>query len=407
MIVRLGLLAVIGAMAAGAWFTIGPGAAAPTGACTSTSSPSLDTAPDWPDPPAVAWTAAELPIGLDDGGEQIMLDVAVIGGGFVAVGRDSSGPQSHAFVLHSDDGQRWSEAPGDDMRFDRTEISTLVSVGDHLYGIGSASTDDRGGSRVAVWKTDDGRSWRQAAGPFDDAYPSALAGDDQGLLMLGGDTEGRLPRAWRSADGLAWEAQPLELPVAAAAVQFGELVAVNGGWMAAGSISSGRDGPSAPVVWRSADGVRWSCHTLDAGGSSRGHAASLYRSGHGWLLVGDVSDGCGFGASCPGYRSAWVSPDGIAWSDALLDADPIRMGSSAYAGAEAGMLGVGNGTWLSPDGRDWVRVSDGETSGGLGGQTDAVVMTDDGTVVAVGTLHDRLGEAGPWIAVGELRFGEE
>ena len=213
--------------------------------------------------------------------------------------------------------------------------------------------------------------------------------------------------AWSSRDGLSWEAQSLELPVRAGDVQFGALVAVDDGWMAAGSVSNGPDGPSAPVVWRSADGVAWSCHVLDAGGSSRGHASALHWSGHGWLLVGGVSDGCGFGASCPGQLSAWTSPDGLAWSDAVLDTDPMRMGASAYAGGDDGFIGVGNGTWLSRDGRDWVRVSDGETSGGLGGQTDAVVMTDDGTLVAVGTLHDRLGEAGPWIAVGELRIGEE
>lgn len=407
MTVRLGLLAVIGAVVTGAWFTIGPGAAAPTGACARTPAAPVDIAADWPDPPAVAWTAAELPMSLDNGGEQIMLDVAAFDGGFVAVGRDSDGPDSHAFVLHSGDGRQWTEVNGDDLRFNRAEISSLVAVGERLYGIGSASTDDRGGSRVAVWVTRDGRSWRPADGPFDAAYPASLAGDDHGLLLLGGDTQGDGPMAWTSRDGLSWEAQPLELPVRAADVQVGALEAVDDGWMAAGSVSTGPDGPSAPVVWRSADGVAWSCHVLDAGGSSRGHASALYRSGHGWLLVGGVSDGCGFGASCPGQQATWASPDGLAWSDALLDADSILMGASAYAGGDAGFIGVGNGTWLTRDGRDWVRVSDGETSGGLGGQTDAVVMTEDGTLVAVGTLHDRNGEAGPWIAVGELRIGQE
>ena len=403
MIGRLGLLAVIGAVVAGAYFTIGPGAAAPTGACTSTSAAPVGTAADWPDPPAVAWTAAALPMG----GEQILLDVAAFGGGFVAVGRDSNGPESHAFVLHSGDGRRWNEVPGDDLRFNRAEISSLVAVGERLYGIGSASTDDRGGSRVAVWVTRDGRSWQAADGPFDDAYSTSLAGDDHGLLMLGGDSQRDGPMAWNSTDGLAWEAQPLDLPVRAADVQFGELMAVEDGWMAAGSVSSGPDGPSAPVVWRSADGVAWSCHVLDAGGSSRSHASALYRSGHGWLLVGGVSDGCGFGASCPAQQSTWTSPDGLAWSDAVLDADPIQMGASAYAGRDDGFIGVGNGTWLSRDGRDWVRVSDGETSGALDGQTDAVVMIDDGTLVAAGTLHDRNGSAGSWVAVGELRIGDE
>jgi hypothetical protein len=145
---------------------------------------------------------------------------------------------------------------------------------------------------------------------------------------------------------------------------------------------------------------------LDAGGFSHSHAWELHQSGNRWLIIGDAAEGCGFGASCAGYRIAWASTDGVSWSEGILDPEPIVLGGTSYDGAAGGFLGVSGGTWLSTDGRDWTRVSEGETSGGIGGQVDAIEVTDDGRVVAVGTAYDGT-DADPWIAMGELRVGDE
>ncbi len=394
----LGVLVIV-LIAVGAWFAVGPGAGAPTGACAIAPAAPSPSASERTDPPAVAWTTSELPTGFDDPDEQIMLDVVAFGDGFVAVGRESSGPKSHAFFLRSADGISWAGQPGDDQRFAGVEITSLVTDGGRLYGIGSASTNDRGGSRVAVWVTDDGRSWRQATGPFDDAHATSVAVGDSGLLMVGGTNDGRHPLAWSSRDGLAWESAPIEQPVDGG---LGGLAHDGDGWLAAGSIASGRDGPSAPVIWRSRDGVGWSCHVLDAGGFNRGYASKLYRSGDGWLAVGGAADGCGFGGSCPGHSAAWFSTDGVAWTDVLLDGYP-----SAHVGVRNAFVGVGNGTWLLRDGHGWERVSDGETSGALAGQADALAATDDGRLVVVGTTYDSTSDADAWIAVGEFRIDGE
>ena len=401
----VGLVAVV--IGTAAWFMVGPGGGAPTGACLSTPTYAIESSPASADPPQIGWTSAELPDDLDDGNEQVMLDVAAFGRGFVAVGRHAEGGHVRAFTLRSTDGLAWETGIGDDARFARTDVSSLVVAGDRLFAVGSAVTDDRGGVRISVWASDDGRTWRSAAGPFDEAYPSSLAAGNDGLLMVGWSARDTQAMAWSSSDGLAWEPRAMELPVPAAAAQFGDLAAVGDDWMAVGAISAGSDAPAAPVVWRSADGVSWTCHELDAGGFSHSHALELHRSGDRWLVIGDAANGCGFGASCAGYSIAWASPDGVSWSEAILEPEPIAFGGTAYDGAVGGFIGVHGGTWLSIDGRDWTRVSDGETSGGIGGQVNAMEATDDGRVVAVGTAYDRDSDAGPWISVGELRIGDE
>ena len=395
---------IVGALA---WFAVGPGARAPTGGCTTAPTSPLESPPASADPPHVAWTPSELPNDLDDGREQVMLDVAAFGDGFVAVGRETLRADVHAFMLRSTDGLAWESDPGDHVRFAGADIGSLVAAGNRLFAVGSAMTDDRGGVRAAVWASDDGRTWRPATGPFDEAYASSLAAKSDGLLMVGWSARDNQAMAWSSSDGLAWESQPMDLPVPVAVAQFGELAAVGDGWIAVGAISAGADAPAAPVVWRSADGVSWTCHELDAGGFSHSHAWELYQSGGRWLVIGDAADGCGFGASCVGYSIAWASTDGASWSEGILEPEPIVFGGTAYDGADGGFLGVHGGTWLSMDGREWTRVSDGETSGVIGGQVNAMEVTDDGRVIAVGTAYDRNSDAGPWISVGELRIGDE
>jgi hypothetical protein len=351
-IILVALAAVV--LGTGAWFTFGPGAAPPVVSCSAAAElPIASGSPDLiTDMPLVRWSVTELPDEIDDADEQIMLDVVSFAGGFVAVGRESDGPDWHAFVLRSADGLRWDRVAGDERRFAGTEIGTLAVVGARLFGIGSVSTDDRGGSRGAVWFTDDRRAWREATGAFDETSPRVLAAGDDGLLLLGATNDDGRPTAWTSPNGETWKTQPLELPVPDRNAQFGALAALDDGWLAVGSISAGADAPAAPVVWRSGDGRSWSCHRLDAAGFEVARPFELHRSGIAWLALGDVGDVCGFGASCPGFPIAWASDGGLAWSDAVGDIEPIEVGGIAYAGNERGFVAVGHGaTWISPDGR--------------------------------------------------------
>ena len=403
-----GLLVVIILVAgSAAWLTVGPGSAPPSGGCAPAPATTPGAPPNLTDPPLVAWSASELPDDLDDEREQTMQDVAAFDGGFVAVGRTGSSDIT-AFILHSTDGRRWEQAPGNPARFGGVELRSLVVVGDRVFAIGSASTDDRGGTRVAVWASEDGLTWVEAVGPLDDAYAAALAGTQDRVLMLGADAAANRAMAWSSVDGMTWAELPVSLPVTASAARFASLAATDDGWLAIGSISTDPDAPADPVLWRSSDGVQWTCQLLHDGGFSRAHPSALYGSGDRWLVVGIAGHTCGFGASCVGYPIAWASPDGIGWSDAIVDVEPIRLlGGNAYDGAANGFVGVHGGTWWSPDGETWTRVSDGETSGAIGGGVEAIAAKDDGRLVQVGTAYDGSSNGSPWIAVGELRFGAE
>ena len=94
------IAAGLAVLSAAAWFTIGPGTRPPTGACAATGTQPVTDAKA--DPGQLTWIGSgELPDGLDDDDEQLMLDIESFRDGFVAVGRESSGPISHAFVLHS------------------------------------------------------------------------------------------------------------------------------------------------------------------------------------------------------------------------------------------------------------------------------------------------------------------
>ena len=121
--------------------------------------------------------------------------------------------------------------------------------------------------------------------------------------------------------------------------------------------------------------------------------------------MGDAADGCGFGASCAGYAIAWASTDGVSWSEAILEPEPIVFGGTAYDGAVGGFLGVHGGTWLSADGRNWTRVSDGDERA-IGGQVNAIEVTDDGRVIAVGTTYAAI-QMPARDLVGELRSGDD
>lgn len=391
------------AIALGAWFSLGPGARPPTAACGETavaSSPSDDPRPT--NPPAARWERATIRGTLDDAEQQEIADIVAFRGGFVAIGRSSSGPDSHAFVLRSRDGLEWTRNVGDVNRFAGADMHALLASERRLFALGSVATDDRGGSRGAVWISESALEWRMASGPFDGARPTAIAQGPDGFLLLGTDNATGMPRAWRSDEGTAWAPEPMELPVPTEYAGFIGLVAYEDGWLAPGWISRDADAPAAPVVWTSTDGSRWSCRTLDAGGYAVARPLELVRSGDAWLVVGSGGAPCGIGASCAGFSVAWSSPDGRTWTLVPVQ-PPIDFGGVAYAGTDDGFVAVGNGTWFSADGVSWQAVSVGETSGAIGGPPQALALDDDGRMAAGGVLSDGVLADRLWLARGDFR----
>ena len=350
------------------------------------------------DPGQLTWIGSgELPDGLDDGDEQVMLDVESLRDGFVAVGRESNGPISNAFVLHSADGLRWTHAPGGAERFIGTEFHRLDRVAERLFALGTVSTDDRGGSRGTVVYTDDGQTWIEANGNFEGTRPSSLAGSGRELLLIGTRNSDIRPLAWRSADGDTWTPVELQLPVNPAQADMGTVASLGDEYLAVGSLTAGVT--AAPVVWRSGDGASWSCHLLDPAGFDSAQPFELHRAGSAWLALGIAGNACGFGASCPGYPIAWASQDGLSWSAALGTDEPISDGGIGFGSGAEQFIAIGRGrSWTSLDGMSWTldEQSDGAPDG-----TDALAVGPDGRLVAVGTRGDGT-DVDPWITVAEL-----
>ena len=157
----------------------------PVGGCDPATHASADRfVPDGADSGDVAWDRDWRIAGGSEFAEETVLDVAAFNDGFVAAGRRSVGGRTNAFLLRSGDGVRWTgDASG--AGFPKTELSALAVAGERLFAIGSTNVDDRGGSRAAVWFSDDGTSWSEATGPFDESHVTALAGRTADLLLAG------------------------------------------------------------------------------------------------------------------------------------------------------------------------------------------------------------------------------
>jgi hypothetical protein len=392
-------VAAIGVVAGGAWWLIGPGADPGLVACDDAERADVPVVPVVFEP-TISWEPAALPANATDPDEQLMLAVSPLGHGWVAAGVSSSGPETRAMMLHTTDGVTWGTEPDEAPRFSDAEVDLLAEVDDRR--VVASGTISAGSPSTGAWVARGGAAWDAADGPFDASRPTAIAAGNGGLLLLGAVEPGGAPVAWTSPTGSRWERVELRLPVEPAHAAFAAVRPDDGGWLGTGSLSRGVDAAAWPVIWASADGATWSCRLLDRAGFDVAQPMQLHRSAQGWLVVGTAGDVCGFGASCVGHAIAWTSPDGVRWSAGRLD-EPWLSGGVAYAGSSEGFVAVGHGTtWWSADGNAWVEIADGGTGpGALIGQLDALAMTDDGRLAAVGTTHNGT-DADAWIAIGFL-----
>lgn len=389
----------------GAWFAIGPGAGPPVGGCAPATQASADRfVPDGADSGDVTWDRDWRIGGGSDFAEEIVLDVAAFNDGFVAAGRRSVGGRTNAFLLRSGDGVRWTgDASG--AGFPKTELSALVVAGERLFAIGSTNVDDRGGSRAAVWFSDDGTSWSEASGPFDESHVTALAGRTADLLLAGAATRTGELITWRSTDGAIWQRVTPVLPMAAADASIADLESVADGWLGVGSVSRGADAAAAAVIWRSVDGRSWSCQVLDPNDLSTARAWDLHGAGDHWLAIGDGSHGCWAPASCAGFPIAWSTVDGV-WTNGYSsdrEGGPV-VGGTAFAADGSGFVAVRAGrAWSSVDGARWIEIVGRPDWAGPLGQADAIALAGDRLVVG-GSVSNALGDdVDGWLVSGDLR----
>ncbi|HEX5591696.1 MAG TPA: hypothetical protein VFX65_15485 [Candidatus Limnocylindrales bacterium] len=155
------------------------------------------------------------------------------------------------------------------------------------------------------------------------------------------------------------------------------------------------------AVFVSSDGLRWRSVALDDGvaGPDTSEPRGVGIGPLGLLAFGGV-------CCTEEERAIWSSADGSAWTRLPL-AGELDLRASSFmrvVGTPTGWVAVGGSgaqaaIWHSADGAAWEAVD--PVAAGLGrGQVSDVARTDDGTLIAVGTIDDAAGthDGGVWLS---------
>ena len=311
---------------------------------------------------AIRWKRSKASKGFDqagDGSSPLAFDVAVdTNGRFLLVGvrNDPMGQPAKALVWGSDDGVRWQALKGSVPKGSQAAAIVATDAGFLIAG-------DVGRSR-ALLLTSDGTRVSRLEGPAD-SLPSgalfALERAPSGLVAAGEDADHR-PTLWHSSDGgTTWTGTPV--PDASYVIH---LAVTDGGSMVALGVQQAANGQRRPVTWASPDGMSWT-------------ASSLPVSDGDWS-VPDLERtplGCIATVVSQGVGQAWLSQDGVTWTQALEAPSRLTVGS---AGAEAILFGRDT-WWHSADGITWTETA-APAFDGMDVETSAV--RGDGAVIAAG-----------------------
>jgi hypothetical protein len=202
-----------------------------------------------------------------------------------------------------------------------------------------------GGDTGHLWTSSNGTKWKDRA-PKDTASLNDVELDPAGFLVVGdaGTYPDTAPTLWTSVDGAEWEAHPIAEAGSARHIA----VSPEGVLVVAGKLAGAAPGGSGPpVIWRSTDGLTWEETPLagDFGGEDFIPALETTPFGFVVTFLTRAEDGSGEG-------SAWVSTDGSSWLKALAVPDG-SLSAIGTIGPEALLVGPG-GTWRSADGTTWV-----------------------------------------------------
>lgn len=276
----------------------------------------------------------------------------------------------------TDDGHTWTDrTPAD---FASAGLAGVTRFGDRLVAVGRGDTINVDANVAAVYLSDDGLTWRQAATDLEGQLIDVIATDD-GLYAVGGVPAADAAGIWHSADGAAWEriGPDFEQAFLWSIAEGGPgLVAV--GW---------RRNPEPDLaVWTSTDGQVWELAPDPEGFAGR-EATSVVALPDGTLVMaGSGFDGSG--------GHVWTSTDGRTWD--LGDFDPADGSVRSLVVSPWGVIGLGGGhdmsgrAWISADGRTWVPLGDPVPEAYF---NDAFV-TDEGLVFALGGTQSGTLETG-------------
>jgi WD40 repeat protein len=205
--------------------------------------------------------------GDPDVGGSIVVDVAVGGPGYVAVGNRNK-------IWHSPDGSDWALAevpppPPDLVMPDHpdlvVDILDVAAVGDTLVATGyfvAENGNETGASRDFVLASSDGHTWSAVLPHIGDrAGPLEIAAGPNGFLLIGGPLDGeREWNIWHSTDGQAWQSVG-SYDFSSGSdreVRIEDVAATGSGYVAVGLERDCLGCPPQALLWTSVDGRTWS-----------------------------------------------------------------------------------------------------------------------------------------------------
>jgi hypothetical protein len=265
---------------------------------------------------------------------------AVVAGGpgFVAVGYEVAGdylcerPEVDGIVWTSPDGQSWTESRPDALA--GLALARLVNAGGTLYAFGSVGHSDCvAESARAIARSRDGSSWERLEPDLPDGLFVSALGASGGDLVAFTEEDSAF---WTSADGTHWE-RGGSVPLSYS--WFRDIESIGGTLVAFDGFTSN------PILVSQDGGASWTHADLTLPFS---FTVSDTFVGNGRIVA--VGSAC---CALPNESvgMALSSADGVHWESSASFSDvPLVVG----AALSDRYLAVGEETWFSRDGIDWL-----------------------------------------------------
>jgi hypothetical protein len=248
---------------------------------------------------------------LNRPGLQALSGVAHGVAGWVAVGGVQWAAAQHPVVVTSADGQTWRAADTAPAFAGAGVFTVAAAAGQGGYVIvGRQAVAGR--TVAATWWSAGLTGWQRGTdaavgaldGPGESRQMLAAAADTGGFVAVG--SAGARPAAWISANGRAWRAVTLALPINSVRAQL-QRVTVNGRRIVAVGMSATSGGQTAPFTALSVNGGATWAESLLPSPSGAAAVSAVAATGSGFTATGT------FGADGHQDVVIWTATDGLNW----------------------------------------------------------------------------------------------
>ncbi|MGZ3631401.1 MAG: hypothetical protein ACXVAH_01875 [Candidatus Limnocylindrales bacterium] len=353
--------------------------ASPSGQRSPTASPSVSPTPtSSPTPGPIGWSSLTWSQGVVLADGLFVEDLVPWGDGYVGVGGVDTGSGLDTAFFTSGDGIHWTlvkRLPSTQSEYVAGVVAGhVVRIGDRLLAVGEvfpSSPGQRPDFAPPLWVSDDGIGWTRLQSPSWDAAMVGrgvwrLIAGPEGIVTLsdfGGDSI-----VLHSLDGSAWTRTTLpatDRAIAKDAMAYADgfvVVGRDGQPDTLSEVNEGQPpGVGRPAAWISADGVHWSEATVEGNEVAGSGLSQVVAVRAGFVALG-------FNSTADYYdlkMTSWTSEDGRTWSivsDAQLPFAGTQYPVYAADGDRAVVFGKAPGgsgpaAWITSDGMAWARLA--------------------------------------------------